>query len=105
MSLPDITHRQFLVLSLLMHGEVSGRVLRQKIAEHGTQKTTPAFYQLMSRLEDANLVTGRYVDKTIDGERIRERRYRITRLGERARTTAREFYAHPIPLQPGWANG
>jgi DNA-binding PadR family transcriptional regulator len=90
--LPDITHLQFLVLASLLDGEQSGRFLRLKLEESGERKSGPAFYQMMARLEDARLVRGHYDQKIVEGQIIKERRYRITAAGTTACRRACEFY-------------
>lgn len=90
--LPEITHLQFLVLTILLDAQKSGREVREELAEHGVKKSGPAFYQLMSRLEDDKFVRGWYDEKVIDGQRIKERRYEITGAGTRVAQEVREFY-------------
>src|SRR5436190_23860609 len=105
--LPDITHLQFLVLTVLLDGEMSGREVRDELAEHDVHKNGPAFYQLMSRLEDEDWVRGWYVEKMVEGQRIKERRYEITGGGKRVRSDAQKFYvqnARPA-AKVGWVNG
>jgi DNA-binding PadR family transcriptional regulator len=93
MSLPELTHLQFLVLDVVQHDPHSGRFIRDRLAEEGEKKSGPAFYQLMSRLEDSGLVSGWYESFVVDGQTIKERRYEITRKGIRARERVRAFYA------------
>jgi hypothetical protein len=104
--IPDTTHLQFLILDLLMSaGEMPGRDLRSKLAAEGQSKSGPAFYQLMARLEDLKYVTGWYVEKMIDGQRIKERRYRIAAAGERARDEVLRFYSeHATGFEGGLAH-
>jgi hypothetical protein len=102
MGLPDLTHLQFLILTALLDGEQSGRVVRKVLAEHGQEKSGPAFYQLMARLEDATFVKGRYEQKIIDGQIIKERFYTITRGGILAVDATKDFYAE---LARGKARG
>jgi hypothetical protein len=105
MSLPEITHLQFLVLDLLLQGEQSGKVLREKMADHGVRKTGPAFYQMMARLEDGRFVHGSYDQKIIDGQIIKERKYRILANGIKAVEQIREFYlSRDLGLRKGLAN-
>lgn len=93
MSLPLLTHLQFLVLRYLMSGdESSGRYLRERLAERGVSKSGPAFYQLMARLEDGGFVEGWYDQKVVDGQLFKERRYRITGDGVEAMQAVCEFY-------------
>ncbi|HEX8201192.1 MAG TPA: hypothetical protein VF590_11945 [Isosphaeraceae bacterium] len=92
MPLPELTHLQFLVLTILMDGERSGREVREKLVEAGEQKSGPAFYQFMARLEDGGFVEGWYEQKVIDGQIIKERRYRLTGQGAKAREHVRDFY-------------
>src|SRR3954451_19839409 len=92
MPLPELTHLQFLVLSTLLDGERSGREVRERLAEAGERKSGPAFYQFMARLEDAGFVEGWYDQKVVDGQIIKERRYRVTGAGSEAFQDTRGFY-------------
>jgi DNA-binding PadR family transcriptional regulator len=93
MPLPDITHLQFLLLTALLDGERSGRELRGLLEQERHRKSAPAFYQLMARMEDAKLVKGRYDQKVVEGQIIKERVYEITASGVAAAEAVREFYA------------
>jgi len=93
MGLPSLTHLQCLILSILMDGEQSGRDVRAQLAKHGDRKTGPAFYQLMSRLEDSGSVEGWYDQKIVDGQIIKQRRYKITGDGITAVKETQAFYA------------
>jgi DNA-binding PadR family transcriptional regulator len=88
-----MTRLQFQVLAILLEGEQSGRSLRAKLAEEGERKSGPAFYQMMARLEDAKWVEGWYEQKTVEGQAIKERRYKITGSGATAWEAIRNFYA------------
>src|SRR3954463_5685416 len=94
--IPEITHLQFLVLGMLRGGERPGRVIRRTLKRHGIDRSGPAFYQMMARLEDAGLVTGEYDQKVVDGQMIKERRYTLTDRGEAAWTATRAFYTDTI---------
>ncbi len=91
-SLPPITHLQFLVLDALLTDEQAGRDLRDLLAGFGVKNSAPAFYQMMARLEASALVEGWYDQKLVDGQNVKERRYKLTRQGERALETTRAFY-------------
>jgi DNA-binding PadR family transcriptional regulator len=92
MSLPELTHLQFLILAILLDGELAGRALRERLAEEGIAKNGPAFYQLMARLEDGKWVEGWYDQKVTEGQVARERRYKVTASGAAACEQAWEFY-------------
>lgn len=94
--MPVVTHLQFLVLGLLRGGERPGRYLRRALARRGATRSAPAFYQMMSRLEDAALVEGAYDKKIVDGQIIKERRYVLTAAGDQAWTSTRAFYTEAI---------
>jgi DNA-binding PadR family transcriptional regulator len=94
--LPQITHLQFSVLAFLQAGERPGKAVRAQLGAHGMRRSGPAFYQLMSRLEDAGLVRGRYDQKVIDGQIIKERCYDITDAGRDAWRATRDFYVETI---------
>lgn len=104
--LPRLTHLQFLVLGLLRGGEHPGRVVREALGRHGVNRTAPAFYQLMSRLERDGLVEGWYEQITVGGQAVTERRYRLRPAGARLWTEARDFYAEigARAASPGWSD-
>ena len=104
MPLPRITHLQFLVLSLLDGGELSGRYLRERLDEVGERKSGPAFYQLMARLEESGFVEGWYEVKPEKQQLVPERSYRITETGVQARDDAQRFYLEPAVKPPRIAN-
>jgi len=90
--IPEITHLQFLVLSLLRDGLRSGRDIRAELVRYGVRRTSPAFYQMMARLEDAGFVQGWYDQKVLEGQLIKERHYRLCPSGLKAWTETRNFY-------------
>lgn len=91
-TLPPVTHLQFLVLEALAEAEQAGRDLRDLLAGYGVRNSAPAFYQMMARLEASALVEGWYNQKLVSGQNVKERRYRLTRAGERSVETTRNFY-------------
>jgi DNA-binding PadR family transcriptional regulator len=90
--LPSITHLQFLILEALAAGEQAGRDLRALLATHGIRNSAPAFYQMMARLEAARLVDGRYDQRVVHGQLLKERRYKVLPEGRRALAETRNFY-------------
>ena len=93
---PRLSHLQFLVVGTLRGRTVSGRQVREKLKVFGVRKSGPAFYQLMSRLEDTRLVEGSYHQEIVDSQIIRERHYRLTAEGSRAWEGSRDFYLDAI---------
>lgn len=79
-----------------MGTEKPGREVRKRLAEFDELKSGPAFYQTMARLEDAGFVRGRYEQKIVEGQIIKERRYRITGSGVEAWEATRDFYLENI---------
>jgi len=98
MLLPNLTHLQLLLIEALGARRMSGRELRATLKKLKVNKTAPAFYQLMSRMEEGGFVNGEYEDKNIEGVPIRERFYRITGHGAKAYEAARRFYAERADL-------
>lgn len=90
--IPRLPHLQFLVLGVLRSTPLVGRELRDRLEEYGAKTRGPAFYQLMSRLEDAGMVEGGYQQQVVAGQIIRERHYRITASGANAWKESCEFY-------------
>ena len=93
MPIPDITHLQFLLLAGLVDGERPGRELRGLMKQEEHRVSGPAFYRLMGRMEDADIVEGRYEQKLVEGQIFKERVYKITGGGVSAFERARDFYA------------
>ncbi len=96
MRLPDISRLQFLVLGTLLRGAVAGRAIRAQLNDYGVRKSGPGFYQLMARLEDAELIEGWYESRQGDGRTVRERHYRVTAHGRVAWTESSEFFLKVI---------
>ena len=96
MSVPKLTHLQFLVIGVLLRGDCSGRVVRSELEAFGIRKSGPAFYQLMARLEDAGWLEGRYEQEVVEGQIIRERIYTLRPPGLEAWNASRDFYAKAI---------
>jgi DNA-binding PadR family transcriptional regulator len=92
LKLPGLSHLQFAVLGALLGGEQRGQELRSHLGQLHVRHSGPAFYQMMSRLEDADLIQGWYTQKVVAGQIIKERRYSITPSGRRAWNEARAFY-------------
>lgn len=91
-NLPELSHLQFAVLEVLGTAQMCGKDLRTGLSELGINKSGPAFYQMMARLENAKLVDGSYTQQIIDGQIIKERRYKITGNGVRALNQTKLFY-------------
>lgn len=83
-TLPELTHLQFLVLAVLSSNEMKGKELREALKKEGVNKTGPAFYQIMSRLEEAKFVESWMTQEIVEGQIIKEKNYKITGLGERS---------------------
>lgn len=90
---PKLTHLQFSILGCIAGGATSGKEIRAALKRDGMRRSGPAFYQVMSRLEDAGWVTGDYRQQVIDGQIIRERYYSLTPAGSRAQSLSADFYA------------
>lgn len=101
MGVPEITHLQFLVMGTLLNGDESGQKIRAELAKHGVRKSGPSFYQIMARLEDDGLVKGWYDQYVLDGQPIKERRYKLTAQGHRAWERTSDFYLSSIAAYQG----
>lgn len=80
---------------------MTGRELRKLLAAKGAKKSGPAFYQLMSRLEESGFVEGDYSQKIVEGQIIKERWYRITGEGCKARANSMQFYGGLLGVPVG----
>ena len=99
--IPRLSHLQFLVVGILRAQKVPGRDVRERLKTFDVRKSGPAFYQLMSRLEDAGLVDGTYHQEIVDGQIIRERHYALTADGVGAWEGSRSFYIEAIEAIEG----
>lgn len=80
-----LNEKQLSIIGVLFEGECSGRELRQSLKELGRKQGGPAFYRMMSRLEDSGLVEGRYEVVELDeNQSVRQRRYSLTGKGIRS---------------------
>jgi DNA-binding PadR family transcriptional regulator len=91
-NLPELTHLQFAVLSILQSRTMNGRDLRAALHEAGIRKSGPMFYQMMARLEEGKFVKGWYEQKEVEGQPIKERHYQILGNGVSALKQTRGFY-------------
>jgi DNA-binding PadR family transcriptional regulator len=87
-----LTDVQILFLEAVGADKVSGRQLRQQLAELGWHKSAPVFYQFAARLEDEKLIKGWYEQRTIAGQPVRERYYMLTAHGKQALIETLHFY-------------
>jgi DNA-binding PadR family transcriptional regulator len=93
MPLPAITFLQWLVLEIIGGSTRSGKYVRDRLAERGHRKSLPAFYQMMSRLEDAGFVRAESVRATVCDQTVTERHYRLMVKGIRELADVRDFQA------------
>ena len=96
MTLPRLTHLQFLVVSELLRGAEKGRELRARLGTANVRQSGPAFYQMMAGLEDAGFVSGWYEQQIVDAQIIRERHYKLLASGKKAWQGSRNFYLRVI---------
>ena len=96
MTLPRLTHLQFLVITMLKAGAARGRDVRAQLNHAGVRQSGPAFYQMMAVLEDAGYLTGWYEQQVVDGQIIRERHYKILAAGKKAWLESRDFYVRVV---------
>lgn len=94
----EISHLQFTAISLIGSGRIAGKELRQKLMDKGIDRSYPAFYQLMARLEDAGLVAGVYDQKKVNGKTVRFRKYSVTRHGANAYNNMLKHYKQLKPI-------
>jgi len=92
MSLPKITLLQWLVLEIIGGRKRSGKYIRVKLGERGHCKSLPAFYQMMSRLEDGELIRAESVRVNVCDQNVTERHYKLTGKGIRELADVRDFY-------------
>ncbi len=94
MSIPEVTFLQLAVMKIIGSRTASGAKIRRELDALETRSRSRAsFYQLMSRIEQANLARGWYVDSVIDGFTCKERHYELTGHGKRSIGAARDMAA------------
>ena len=86
-----LPHLQFAVLGILGSDRRSGQEIRDALLEFGIGKGAPAFYRLMGRMEESGFVEGTYEQEVVDGQIYRQRAYRATASGRKARDHASRF--------------
>jgi DNA-binding PadR family transcriptional regulator len=97
MNVPRLSHLQFLVIGIVRDREMAGREIRAHLRDRfGVRRSGPAFYQLVSRLEDAGWLDGSYHQEVVEGQLIRERHYAVTAEGGRVWRASRDFYVNAI---------
>lgn len=85
MTIPEITPLQFMVLCILKPGPLFGKYLREELEKNEHKTSLPAFYQMMSRMEDAGLVQSTPYDEFENGFAVRKNNYSATQLGHSER--------------------
>jgi hypothetical protein len=100
-----LTDVQMLFLEAIGADRVRGRQLREQLAELGWRKSAPVFYQLAARLEDEKLVEGWYEQRTIAGQSVRERYYKLTAHGKQAMVETLHFYKERLHNNAGFLGG
>ena len=94
MSDSNLSNHQFAILSIIRASEVRGKEIRdhlKKLKISKISKSGPAFYQLMSRMEEAGLVSSKFDQRIIDGQIIKEKKYKIKAKGARSLESTIDF--------------
>jgi len=91
-----LTEQQFKIVEALIPGERFGKELRAHLKACGFRKSGPAFYQLMARMEEAGLVRGWYDQKIVDGQIIKQRRYKALGKAMRSFDETRQFFGGAV---------
>jgi DNA-binding PadR family transcriptional regulator len=87
-----LSHLQYFIVRLVKANNLSGESIRKEMEKKGLASSLPAFYQIMRRLEQYNLVVGYYKKAMVKNQQVRERWYMITVEGQKALKTTRDFY-------------
>lgn len=92
--IPELTHQQILILhTIKKRGKMFARELVHVLKSIGHDKSGPAFYQFMDRLNGSNLVKKSIRSGTsISGQFIHESSYEISARGIKALDSVKEFY-------------
>ena len=105
MNFPELSHDQVLILECIGTSDIKGRHLREQLTQNGRKKSGPAFYQMMSRMEESGYVEGWYEQKIVEGQIIKERTYKMIGKGQRALVETLEYYRIRLSRNPGFGGG
>jgi DNA-binding PadR family transcriptional regulator len=104
MPLLELPPLQLAVLSLLPEkGELRGQDIKIALVERGEATTSPAFYQLMGRLEKAGFVKSRPEREIVGKQRVTVNYYWITESGQAIRSRVWEKLESLKPRRLGIA--
>ena len=103
--IPKLTDVQVLFLEAIGVEKVSGRQLREQLAERGWRRSAPVFYQFAARLQNEGLIRGWYEQRTIAGQPVRERFYELTAHGKQALVEMLRFYEERLRNNAGFLGG
>ena len=91
--MPPLTHLQFAVVEVIGAKEKSGAEIRDELKRRfKISQTLSGFYMFMKRLEDAELIAGRYEIIDVAGYKAKERHYKITGHGFKSWEKTRDWY-------------
>jgi hypothetical protein len=100
MSLPELSHLQFLMIRLLFAEPRTGKELRRLSKAESAKLSPPSFSRLTQRMERLNYLHSQD-ELTASGRRyVRPRRFQVTDLGIVVWSRAREFYVTSAPPPP-----
>jgi len=89
MVLPELSHLQYLALTLIDKAvEIEGQDLQVEIGTHGGERSGPAFYMFMGRLKEAEYV----IQEKEPRERTHVAVYKLTSKGRKAMKANERFY-------------
>lgn len=93
MGLPKLTALQFAVIDCLQGRTLKGRELRDMLlSEKGIKREGPAFYMVMSRMEEAGLICSETTGVVITGKTYHEKSYWVSGDGRSAYDETRSFF-------------
>jgi DNA-binding PadR family transcriptional regulator len=93
-TLPSVTPLQFVFLCALIDGKKPGKRMRARLRQRRAYKSLIAFYGVIRRLKDTNLVTSSKDEADLGGYLVQERIYELTKAGRAAVAKTRRFYGN-----------
>ena len=87
-----LTNLQFGILGAVRYSWRAGDFIREQMRIARVPVEGPAFYQLMARLEKAQLLEGKYTTRMLGKQIVRKRSYHCTLKGIQAYNSLRAFH-------------
>lgn len=97
-TLPSVTLLQFAFLDVLWNGFQTGKEMRCRLERRGVYEGNVAFYRVIQRLKEADLVTAWRIDRDEEDYPGKQCCYELTEAGRDEVIVTRAFYCRSAQL-------